>query len=514
LTLRVVAVLAALVAAVSHAGAQGTPPTDTIAEARRLRDAGDYAAAAALLRPYTESHPEDPGTARFAALMSYWSKDVATARATYERALARHPNDADLRVELGQFLLDLGKTSRSREVVTPLVDSGPRLLPARRRALTILGTLDYWRGDFSSARRYFAETLQLDSTDADARRQLREIELASATWVSTGGTIWRDDQPLSHGAVELTGGWFATPVTPMTIRAASTHFSHDGIGEMVSVAEGTFSTFFPRARLDVSAAGGVVRRSFGEASDWTGRATLGARLPNHLVLGARAERAPYLYTTSSLTKSVMTQTVEGSARWRPTNGWMAEATARRESFDDHNDVSTAYAWVLAPLVRRPGGELHVGYSFAAQNASESRFVSRDELPFPPGLPPSTIPGVYDPYYTPSNLRVHSALASVRVKAGARWSLTGNGAYGFSARDDAPVLIPVMTPPNVTIVRDFSAREFTPWSMRGGVDGAVSEAVRLSLTAERGKAPYYTFTTVGLRLTYTFVAAARKRADRY
>src|SRR3954468_8227579 len=60
--------------AISTLGAQTSPPADTIADARRMRDASDFAGAAALMRAYTQSHPDDAGSARFAALMAYWSK--------------------------------------------------------------------------------------------------------------------------------------------------------------------------------------------------------------------------------------------------------------------------------------------------------------------------------------------------------------------------------------------------------------------------------------------------------
>ena len=63
------------------AAAQSTAPADTLVEARRLRDAGDYGMAASMLVPYAANHPDDPGSARFAALMAYWSKDFATALA-------------------------------------------------------------------------------------------------------------------------------------------------------------------------------------------------------------------------------------------------------------------------------------------------------------------------------------------------------------------------------------------------------------------------------------------------
>jgi hypothetical protein len=495
--------------------AQSTAPTDTVAEARRLRDAGDYAAASALLGPYVASHPEDDGTARMAALMAYWAKDVTTARATYETAMARHANGIDLRVEFTRFLMDVGDTRRARAVITPVVETAPRFLPGTRQAVTLLGTLDYWAGDFTRARRHFVEALRLDSADATARRQLREIDAASASWVSASGSGWHDDQPLDRATVDVEGGWFASPVTPLGVRIASSRFSHDGASETVSRAEATFRTFLPAARLDVSATGGVLSRTFDESSDWTASASLGVRLPGNVVLEGSFERAPYLNTVGSLATAVTTRSIAGTVRWRARNGWMADATVRREAFDDDNSMMSAYAWLLAPVVRRSGGELQLGYSFAAQAAEHSRFVPRPEdVNFPPGNPPSTVRGIYTPYYTPRDLRVHSLLLATALRPTPRWSLTANGSYGVHVRDDAPVLVVIPNPPNASIVRAYYPREFTPWNARAALEGAATDAVRLALTAEHGKGAYYSFSTVGVRLTYTFIAAARRRADRY
>ena len=497
------------------AAAQSTAPADTLVEARRLRDAGDYGMAASMLVPYAANHPDDPGSARFAALMAYWSKDFATARSIYQRAIERHAADADLRVEYAQFLMGIGETSRAREILGPLVQTGSRAVPATRQALTTLGTLEYWRGDLVRARALFVEKLQLDSTDVEARRQLREIELASAAWVRVGGSGWHDDQPVDHATFDAEGGWYLTPVTPISVRVGTTNFSPDGPTASVTRAEAAISTFLAPARMDLSLGGGMLSRSFGDRSDWTARASLGFRLPGHVAIEGRFERAPYLYTAGSLATPVMTDALEGTLRWRASNGWMADVTGRREAFDDDNSIATGYVWLLAPIVRRSAGQFHLGYSFSAQAAERSRFVPRGEdLSFPPGQVPATVRGVYDPYYTPRDLRVHSALASAVLRPTARWSLSANGSVGVRTRDDAPVLVVVSRPPDVDVVRTYYPREFTPYNVRASFDGAATESVRVGFGAEHGKGAYYSFTTVSARVTYAFVAAARRRADRY
>ena len=503
----------ALVAAAALS-AQSPTPTDTLAEARRLRDAGEFAAAAAILRPYIASHPDDPGSARFAALMAYWAKDPRAADSIYAHALARHPNDAELRLEFGRLLVDARDGTRARAVLSPLVIATDSASPTvAARAHMLLGTLAYWTGDYVEARDRFVDALRRDSSVADARQQLREIETAAATWVRAGVTGWDDDQPLQRATVSVEGGWFANPLTPITLRARSARFDADPSVETVSTAEAELSTYLPGMRLELAAMGGVLKRTFDDGTDWIGRATLGIRAPDNGLLQVGVEREPYLNTTSSLATPIMITSVVGTARWYP-RGWMIEAVARRERYPDDNDIATGYVWALAPIVRRGRGSMHAGYSFAAQSATTGRFIPpRDaNLSFPPGQAPATVPGRYDPYYTPRNLRAHSALASLRVAPNDRWTLTSDLSYAIHARDEAPVLVVVPDPPDVEIVRTYFEREFTPWNVRGGIDVGVTDAVRLALTVEHGRRAYYRFTTVGVSGTYRFVAAARRRAD--
>lgn len=498
------------------ASAQGSAPTDTVAEARRLRDAKDYGAAAAMMAAYADSHPDDAGSARFAALMAYWSKDFSSANAMYSRALERQPGDAELRLEAAQFFANIGERRRARELIAPLVESADRSLAPTRGAVTLLGTIKYWEGDLVGARALLIDAVRLDSANADARRQLAEIALASASWITVGATISHDDQPIDRVVPDADLGWYANPVTPLSIRVSSTASSHDDVSESVSVAEGTVATFLPAAHLDVSMSLGLVDRTYGEHSDWTTRAALGFRLPRNLVVEGSFDRAPYINTAASLTTVVMTQTIAGTLRLRESKGWLAEGTASRQAFDDDNSITTAYAWALAPVARRPHGQIQLGYGFVAQSAERSRFVARpDGVTFPPGQAPVTVRGYYDPYYTPRNLRAHSVLAAVKLAPSVRWSIAANSALGIVASDDAPVIFTTPArPPDVDLARTYYRRSFTPWKIDGALEGKVSDAVRLAIVAAHSSGAFYAQTSAGVRVTYTFVAAARRRADRY
>ncbi len=513
--MRVRAILTVSLLAAANLSAQaGTPSIDTIAEARRLRDANDFAGAAALMRSYVESHPDDPGSARFAALMAYWSKDQPTADAIYAGAIGRHPSDAELRLEYGRFLVETGKPSRARDVLAPLTANRSTSNSARQiaRARTLLGTADYWRGDFTGARNEFRTALALDSSLADARRQLLEIETAAAPWVRVGTDLWDDDQPLRYASFNAEGGWFVTPLTPIDVRARSSVYDADSASHAILAAEASVTSYFPAAHLDLAAGAGVLDRSFGEALDWTARVSLGVRLPGTVQLQAKYARSPYTNTVRSLDQGIMVQALEANARFGKAVSWNGELGARHEIYPDDNSVSSGFGWILAPLASGEKGALHIGYGFTAQSAAESRFLPRADVNVRPGDPPTMIPGEYNPYYTPDNLRVHSALANASVRPTRQLRIEAGGRYALSAREDAPVLYGVASPPSATVERTFYERSFTPWSARGTMDWNATPAMRISLGAEHGREAYYQFTTARVELTYTFVPRVHERED--
>jgi hypothetical protein len=494
--------------------AQTPASADTVAETRRLRNAGDFAAAAQLITPFAEAHPDSAGVEWLAAQTLYWAKRPAEARVMYERAMSRELDDVEFLLDFGRFLVETGANGRAQDVLEEVTEPPA----ARARALSLLGTLAYWNGDLRSARRRFIAAVQADSSFAEARQRLSDIEAAAASWIQGGAGFWHDDQPLDRLSFDATGGWFIDPLTPLTVRVTSLNLDPDDFStETVSVGEAAVSTYFPTLKLDASAAAGVVQRSVDAARDWTGRVTLGARLPGNMKLRGRLERTAYTSTVASLLAETMVRTLGATAEWQSPRGWLGEATARQDRFPDGNSVGTGYAWLLAPLLRRTGGDLRAGYSVAVQDSKRSTFRPRDPVPsFPPGQAPPLVAGIYDPYYTPRDLAAHAVLASANVRPSARISLSASGSYGVSAHEDAPVLIAVSDPgsPDATVVRAFYRRAFNPWTARAALDARVANEVSVGLTGEHARGAFYAYTTAGVRVTWTFTRAAIRRAEDY
>jgi Flp pilus assembly protein TadD len=459
-------------------------------DAERLRAAGDFAGAVRLLERHVAAEPGDARAWRLLAQTLYWMGQRARAETAYASAIVRHPHDPDIRYDYARMLAETGDRKGARRLLGPLRDA-----PGwRAEAAALLGTIAYWEGDFAGAARLFDEALRADPSHAEAGRLRREIRQASAGWLKLGGQFWHDDQPLDRGSAIVEAGGFLTPVTPIAARfdgrryvpgAAPLRLASGALAQdrpmTMSSGEVELSHFAPAARLELKATGGWLGRPSPAGHDWAGSLEAGLRLPHGLTPRARVERRPYLHTTASLERPVLvTERAAGLTLHHP-RGWMAEAEHRARRFDDGNDGWTAYGWLLAPLVHRPGFQLHAGYAVSASDTAEPRFSAG---------------GRYDPYHTPLDQRVHTAVAAARWAGPRGQSLDLNASAGVHARETAPFLTGDDAAPI-----GFGEREFQPWRLRAGATFPLTGSLALAAGGEVGRTAFYTWRTASASLTW-------------
>jgi Flp pilus assembly protein TadD len=492
---RVRSCVSVLVAAVL-AGAPVAAQTTAVRDAERLVASGDFTGAAGLLRAHLGRQPDDLEAVRLLARELYWAGDVAGARAEYERALRRNRNDRYLRLDFARMLMETGDRRRARALLVPLLDASDVSADAR----TLLGTVHYWEGDFTSAVRWFDAALSANPTQADARRQLREIQLLTAPWVRLAPAVWHDDQPLDWQGATVEGGWFAAPLTSVRASVQLRRYSAARPTITMWQSEADLRHYVPHARLDLEVAGGAVQRTVnGTASTaWTGRGAAGVRLPHRMTVRARLERRPYLYTISSLETSVMIDAAAAELHLNHPRGWLGQAAIERQRYPDDNTLRTAYAWLLAPLARTAGGHLQAGYSFTTEDTAQSRFV--------PAGGSSSLAGMYTPYYTPARVVKHAAIGATALTVAPRATLRVGGSVAIRAEEDAPSLVPTTT----GIARVFGRRTFNSWDARVSFDVAAGDRALITLAGETGRSAYYQWARAGLDVPWRFASGTGRQ----
>ena len=427
----------------------------------------------------------------------YWTKDVTGARALYDSAIVLHPEDHQLRLDYTRMLNETGDWPKARQVIAPLLGKSP----PGAKATSLLGTIAYWEGDFTSARRLFEDALSVDPSLVDARRQLDEIRWFSAPWVRIAASGLKDDQPMYRFGGGLEAGYYLTPLWSAYLRGGGASLRQD-LSESpgwfsIATASGTVGVrgSAPLSHVDMLAEAGFFRRDFPSRVDWTGVAAVGFRPKSFLRLGAQFERQPYLHTAASLASSVMTNAA-GASVDLDRKGWLGKAALQVEVFPDDNSTTSAYAWAMAPVIRSNGFMLQGGYSASYQNAKELRFVERTGFG-----PPSGIVGgaYYSPYYTPQNLLIHSVIGAVTAYDDHGFVARLGGSYGVRATEDAPVFVAGTNPSSKVLVT--YRRNSNPWNVRASVDRPISTNAAISIRAEHSKTSFYSATTAALELIW-------------
>ncbi len=493
--------------------AQDQAAVDPRAEASRLRDAGNFAAAASVLRSHLASHPDDGDALRLLAETLYWMKDVAGARAISEQALNTHPEDTELRLQYARMLIETGSGNRAREV---LAQVGPS--PTSGRADALLGTLDYWEGDWASADKHLTSAIASGEVDPAIRKIHTDIAVLTAPWLKVEPRYQHDDQPINGKVVSAEAGWYPVPSTSVSVRGEGMQLDlGDTATRTVSQAELEIRHYAAAARADINASVGGVTRSFGSSSDVIGTAEIAFRLPNHFRIGGRGSRSAYLATEASLSQSVMTNTGTGYLQLDHPSGWLGETAYQLQRFPDSNSSTSAYVWILAPVVHSVPLDIRAGYSGAIQNSSESRFSLRHPLqPYLPGDARFDLSGSYQPYYTPIDLQSHSLIGAITARPGPTAVFNFGGSYAFRATESAPVLLAISTggPVTTTVQRLSYARHFNPWNAHASFSVNASNDLGVIARAEMFRTGFYTASSASVGLVYRFVNRAIQKAGGY
>ena len=491
--------------------AQARETVDPRVEAQRLRNAGNFVGAVSVLRAHLTAHPDDGDAMRLLAETLYWMKDFAGARAVSEQALKVHPEDTELRLQYARMLIETGFGNRAREVLVPVGSPS-----TKGRADAILGTLTYWEGDLATADKLLSSAIVSGDTASAIRRIHTNIAVLTAPWINVAPMYQHDDQPIDRKGVSAEAGWFPIPSTSISLHGQGTRLSlGDTATRTVSTAEVDMSHYAAGAHTELDLGVGGVSRSFGSKSDVIGNAGIAFRTPGHLKIGARASRSAYLATEASLSQSVMTNSGVAYVRLDSPAGWLGETAYQLQRFPDSNTLTSAYVWLLAPVVHSAPLDLQVGYAGAYQNSSESRFsLAHPVQPYLPGDTRFDLSGSYQPYYTPVDLLSHSAIAAITARPSPEATFNAGGSYAFHATETAPVLLAVGTTATTTVQRLSYTRHFNPWNAHASMTLNPSTDVSLVANADVFRTGFYTASGASIALAYRFANRAIQMAGGY
>jgi hypothetical protein len=312
---------------------------------------------------------------------------------------------------------------------------------------------------------------------------------AQGLWFRAESGIQHDTQDRTALLLDVQYGRQLWPSVTLGLEAGGSHITGPGISTNTGTVGLSASLGIPAARLGLNAAMGLTARAPDDSPTPVFEGIASFNAGAGIAVRAQAGRERYTATLTSLDTMVLATTLELALDRSDAPGWAGEAVLRRASYGDGNPVSTAYAWVLAPLSRSAGHAVRLGYAGAWQDTPESRWrPDKTIVPGGPDAAPRMVSGRYAPYYTPHDLVAHSAVANAALAVGPAW-LIADGSVGMHATETAPVLF-TSGPPLHALELHFFERRFTPWRGALRLVTPVDGHTTLTSTAELSRTAFY------------------------
>lgn len=442
----------------------------------------------------------------------------------------RAANPALKRQHQAAISTDTTALQRARELRTEGAhDAAARLIrrylvdhPEQASVRWLLAETLYWAGEYRAARRELARALRTAPLPDGARELWRDLDRLWAPRVSVSGGLVDDNQPLDVGRGTVEADVPLGPRVRVLARGTPLRLDARETGS-VGVFEGRLGleADWPDVPVRTRLEGGAARWS--ERSGFVGLAAVEVGLPAGFELRSRARRWNYRHTATVLDTALFVETGGVRlARSDPT-GWSGQVGGRVDRFPgdagrDDNLVRHAWAWILAPLWSRGRNAIRVGYAFRYADADESTFAT---IPAgtpgsggggggsgagpgggsPPGGGPTSGPVTgYDPYYTPEEVREHSALVALQAAPAAGVLLSLSGAAGLDAREEAPALA------GTDGALEFGARDYTPWRAGGSVSVQPGAEWHLGAGVEYREDAFFEILELTVTVRHTFLSA--------
>lgn len=485
-----------------HLPAQNLLPPDTIEQAKILAYSGHFQEASLLLEEYGRTNT-DIHSLRLHAQVLFWMQDHQGASLAHQSVRAAFPDEPILLLDHGRFLFEMGSLERSAVLLGEYLQRDS--LDAEANLL--LASIDYYRGRIQPATTRLHHLLSLYPGNPATLKLLEEIQRNTAPYLQLNTSLAADDQPLQAYSLALAGGAYRSRYFHPNLQFLANQFAlEDGATSSWWLTAGNRFHFY-QLGLSLAASGGLFQGypPTGVIKA-TGQAALTQKILPSLKLELLAARRPYQHTLASVRTSFLHHHYRTGLELDIAGHWLGSAAFELNTFEDGNSVSTAYMWLLAPVLKRTAILLRAGYSYSYSTSSQSNFLALQSLEeiiatYQPG---QVITGGYGLYFTPLRQTNHLLLVALQSEPVRGLVLAARSSISIRAEADNPYLFLNQEESGATYIdQGASPIHYTPFELELRAGMPLSSQILLSANYLFSRLFFYTRHQVSLQMIYTF-----------
>lgn len=476
--------------------------SDTLKQTETLIKKGSLTTAYHLMQQYSKNHADDYNAVWLTAKLAYWNKKIKSSKELYRKAINLNNTNFLLKLDYAKMLFDLGEYDNSIQLLKEYTAYDK----TSEEAWYYLAKANFYNGNIKAT-----DSIML-SVPANMKQQplltalKSEINEYKAFNVNISAAYIDDNQPMQTVSPKINIGKQHNNYLNWYAEAALNMFSNDSLKSSSTIIRAGNKFYFNKLKLTADVSAGFNSLDTSSETSFIGGITLTKKITDAFALSAEVSQNPYYYSLGS-TQQMVTQSNLGAAFIiNNFKGITGKAQYQQQSFNDDKKINTFSGWILSPAIGSKIFNGKIGYAYEYANADADNFVSVKSLPqiIQDYNNTKFIDGIYHPYFTPKELKSHSALVWLEWKPSEKFDLNFTGNIALKAEMQNPYFYLTTDNTSQTVIeKAYTTQGYTPQNYRAKATYHFNKNFRLSFNYEYFKTAFYTANSfmlnVGFRL---------------
>ncbi|MFZ4543844.1 MAG: tetratricopeptide repeat protein [Saprospiraceae bacterium] len=444
--------------------AQTKSKENAVQQAKKHITQKNYTKAEILLASYYQKHQKDLETIWLYAQVAHWNHHEALSASLFKRAIDLAPEDYNLKLDFARMSYESGRTNTALELIKEIRAHGK----ASVEALLLQANILFWYGKIKEAKTIVELIKQYYPGTYITQELEKKINLISKTHLKSNVDFQSDSQPMKvlseQISIEQFKSWFYNPKLSI---------SNANFTPAQNTLEANLSNNFLLGKYRLSAILSIgIYKNFIAKTNWNGNLELKHNPDKKSRINAGLNRSPYLGTLQSTSLALAQNNAFFNVESEHVKRFLFHAGYNLQFFDDNNSIHSVGAWGISKP--NPKNKFNMQYGIGISYSNSKNNVFESILPlftlvnqYTDGM---QIAGVFNPYFTPQNQLVNTALLMMNYRPLTKLEIGIKANYGFYAVCDNPYLyLEKNKNDEIGIEKKYSKVRFNPYEIQANVN---------------------------------------------